>query len=701
MIPSDRKTDQLIGQAIEFFQRGKLLKSKNILSNILKDDPLNFLALYILGLVYGGMENHRQAVVYLKRAVALNQYDASLLYNLANALIKIKHHSDAKSYLENVLSIDPSNSEAWMSLGICYIKTSDYPSALSAFNSAISINPNYFEAILNKGACLKNLGQFDEALKTYNYLISLKPDYAEAYLNMGVVFKEISQHELALEAHKKALIINSSLVDAWINLANTQQELSLMDEAKNAYRKALLLQPNSLLAKWGLTFSNIPVVSDDSISDENHLSNFEKELDSLEKWIAKYLPIDPYEAVGSSQPYHLAYLDQDHFRLLSKHGQLCSKLMNGWLNSQNSKLMPCKKNNKIQIAIISNHIRNHSVWHAISKGLIAKFNSRNFDLHIFHLSNIDDSETSFAKLNATSFTEGVISLESMIHLIQSKNIQVILYPEIGMHQLTSQLASLRLAPLQLASWGHPITSGFPNIDYFLSAELFEHSKDNFSENLLKLPNLGSFFLRKEINALPFDKNKYQLKSSEVIYICPGIPFKYSPNFDFIYPQIALKVGACKFIFFSQHAQWTKALKNRLSKQFSKIGLNFIDYVVFLPWLNKGEFYGLMLNADVYLDTIGFSGFNTALQAIECRLPIVTKQGQTLRSSLASGILKRIGMNHLITQTNEDYIDLAARLATDKDFRLRQKNKLMALSNILYEDMDPINFLENFISNKVN
>jgi len=701
MIPSDRKTDQLIGQSIEFFQRGKLLKSKNILNNILKDDPLNFLALYILGMVYAALDNHQQAIIYFKRAVILNQYDASLLYNLANALIKIKHHSDAKSYLENVLRIEPNNSEAWLSLGICYIKTSDYPSALSAFNSAISINPNYFEAILNKGACLKNLGRFNEALKTYDYLISIKPDYAEAYLNMGVVFKEMTQHQLALEAHKKALKINPSLVDAWINLANTQQELSLMDEAKNAYHKALLLQPKSLLAKWGLTFSNIPVVSDDAVADENHLRKFEEELDLLEKWIAKYLPNEAYEAVGSSQPYHLAYLDQDHLRLLSKHGQLCSKLMNKWFNSQNHGLKPLKQNNKIQIAIISNHIRNHSVWHAITKGLIAKFNIRNFDLHIFHLSNIDDSETRFAKLNATSFTEGAMSLESIIHSIQSKNIQVILYPEIGMHQLTAQLASLRLAPLQLTSWGHPITSGFPNIDYFLSAELFDHSQDYFSENLLKLPNIGSFFLKNEIDALPFDKKKYQLESSEPIYICPGIPFKYSPNLDFIYPQIALKVRACKFIFFSQHAQWTEVLKNRLSKQFSNVGLNFIDYVVFLPWLNKNEFYGLMLNADIYLDTIGFSGFNTALQAIECRLPIVTKQGQTLRSSLASGILKRIGMDQLIAQTNDDYISLAVRLATDKDFRLSQKNKMMSSSNILYEDIDAIHFLENFISNKVN
>ena len=55
------------------------------------------------------------------------------------------------------------------------------------------------------------------------------------------------------------------------------------------------------------------------------------------------------------------------------------------------------------------------------------------------------------------------------------------------------LGSLRLAPIQCCTWGHPATSGLKNIDYFFSSELMENknSKKYYTEKLIKLPGLGT------------------------------------------------------------------------------------------------------------------------------------------------------------------------------------------------------------------
>src|SRR3954469_6306528 len=45
---------------------------------------------------------------------------------------------------------------------------------------------------------------------------------------------------------------------------------------------------------------------------------------------------------------------------------------------------------------------------------------------------------------------------------------VLIYPDINMDPAAAALAALRLAPVQCMSWGHPETSGYPTIDYFLS-----------------------------------------------------------------------------------------------------------------------------------------------------------------------------------------------------------------------------------------
>src|SRR4029077_7961795 len=96
------------------------------------------------------------------------------------------------------------------------------------------------------------------------------------------------------------------------------------------------------------------------------------------------------------------------------------------------------------------------------------------------------------------------------------------------------------------------------------------------------------------------------------------------------------------------------LQRRLELAFTNDGLDFRDFGVFVPWLDRSSFYGLLQRADVMLDTIGFSGFNTAMQAVESALPIVTVEGHFLRGRLASGILKRMGLHELVASSPEEY-----------------------------------------------
>ncbi|MBK7470058.1 MAG: hypothetical protein IPI73_04865 [Betaproteobacteria bacterium] len=50
---------------------------------------------------------------------------------------------------------------------------------------------------------------------------------------------------------------------------------------------------------------------------------------------------------------------------------------------------------------------------------------------------------------------------------------MLIYPELGMDARCMVLAALRLAPVQCAAWGHPVTSGHGTIDRFHRAEAME------------------------------------------------------------------------------------------------------------------------------------------------------------------------------------------------------------------------------------
>ena len=95
-----------------------------------------------------------------------------------------------------------------------------------------------------------------------------------------------------------------------------------------------------------------------------------------------------------------------------------------------------------------------------------------------------------------------------------------MYPEIGMNAPTMQMAALRLAPVQCTAWGHPVTTGLPTIDYFLSSELMEaeNAQDHYSEKLIRLPNIGVSYPKPYIPSLSKTRADYQLPEDAILYL---------------------------------------------------------------------------------------------------------------------------------------------------------------------------------------
>jgi predicted O-linked N-acetylglucosamine transferase (SPINDLY family) len=183
-------------------------------------------------------------------------------------------------------------------------------------------------------------------------------------------------------------------------------------------------------------------------------------------------------------------------------------------------------------------------------------------------------------------------------------------------------------------------------------------------------------------------------------LCAGSPSKYNPNHDAVFTEIAKRLGQCQFIFFDFDENLTAILRERLQATFAHAQLDANQYLRFIPFLKKAEFYGLMQKADLYLDTIGFSGFNTAMQALICDLPVVTIEGERMRGRLASAILNRIGVSDLICQSDTAYIDLVVELIQNQQLLNMYKDKIAKSKNLLFDDLEPIRALEDFLVQQI-
>ena len=69
--------------------------------------------------------------------------------------------------------------------------------------------------------------------------------------------------------------------------------------------------------------------------------------------------------------------------------------------------------------------------------------------------------------------------------------------------------------------------------------------------------------------------------------------------------------------------------------------------------------------DIALDTSPYNGTTTTLESLWMGTPVITLQGNTHASRVSASILHHAGLNQLITDTVEQYIEVAEQLATDR------------------------------------
>ena len=430
------------------------------------------------------------------------------------------------------------------------------------------------------------------------------------------------------------------------------------------------------------------------------LKHFKQEMAALKSWLKSHASFENYRAVGAQQPFYLAYLEGNHKSVLAEYGQLCHQLIQPWVKkvAVPPPVAP-HAGSKIKLGIVSAHISSHSVWKALIKGWVEGLDSNSFELHLFHLGAQKDTQTDWARQRAHRFYTQAGSWENCAKLISDQQCDVLIYPEISMDSTTLRLANLRLARLQMAAWGHPMTTGLPTIDYFISAEAFEPEKADahYSEKLLRLPGLGCSY-----QALGSKPSKLNFKSLGIdnhhrVLLCPGTSFKYNPVHDNVWVKLAQSIPDSRLVFFEASACYlTQGFKQRLTSAFEQHHLSFEQHVVFIPWQSTSQFFAWMERADAFLDTLGFSGFNTVMQAVECAAPILAFESHQMRGRFASGVMRSMGLDEWVATDIEGYLEKASVLAQSPDHQKQLKNAIRERRSTLFQQQNGVKTLNAWL-----
>jgi predicted O-linked N-acetylglucosamine transferase (SPINDLY family) len=359
------------------------------------------------------------------------------------------------------------------------------------------------------------------------------------------------------------------------------------------------------------------------------------------------------------------------------------------------------RDGRIRVGIASQRLRNHNGanW---AYNWFAHLPQGDYDIFTY---NFEYSKDRLAEKFAALGTHRQLAWSrsnphELVEQMRSDRLDVLMLTDVGMTPVSRFLSLHRIAPSQFTAWGHPVTTGSPEMDFYVSSDLMEpaDAQDHYTETLIRMPNLALYLdEEKQPSAVPATPGDFGLPEGRVLYGCLQSLFKYRPRDDGILPKIALEVPEALFVFIEGAPAYTTAvMKGRLERAFADHGLDAARHVTFLPRQKSSDFDRLMQAMDVCIDSVGWSGGNTSLKNISCGAPLATLDGTFMRGRHTSAMFRMIGASEMIAATPEDYVATLVRLGREEAFRHHCRELFLENRHKLYRDETFIRAFDGFL-----
>jgi protein O-GlcNAc transferase len=534
------------------------------------------------------------------------------------------------------------------------------------------------------------------------------PNAPETYIEIAQCHRKLKVHEAAIAILAdgiKHCDFHARLRLSYIHLL---AQCNRTREAIAAAHEASLLLPQEFL--WKVKEACLlPIIYQSPEEVDRYRRRFTEGLLRLSGELRLDTPDEKrgaLSAIGNHVNVHLGYQGRNDRELQVQYGEMVHRIMAAnypqWTVTLPVPSAP--SDGALRVGYISSRFRNLSATKYFL-GWLRGHRQDKFAVYAYHAGGKTETTTGEVRRASRHFRQLSDSLEESCKAILADQLHILVFLDVGMAPVMTQLAALRLAPIQCAAWDQPVTTGLSAVDYFLSSDLAEpeDARDHYSETLIKLPGTGTCYQKPVIPTVLLNKTRrdFRIREDAAVYLCCQYAFKYPPDQDDCFVQIAKRVPNSQFVFLTPNVFVARDFRERLDRAFSAAGLRAGDYCVLLPEVERFTYWNLNLLGDVVLDTLDWSGGVSTFEAIACRLPVVTLPGKVMRGRQSYAILKQLGVTETIARDKADYVEIAARLGLDRQWRDSVVEKMIANYSLLYSDKRCVEALEEFYRRAVD
>ena len=693
--PAGDRAAAALASARRALAAGDAEQAVRLLEAHLQRAPDDVDALHLLALTEVRMGRVREALPLLERTVVAAPTLADAWVDLGTARLHIGDARGAAAAYERAMDVAGERPDAFANLAGALLAMHDAVAAERAARRALELQPGNVTAQHNLGNALLAQGRLDEAGVALEAAARSAPDDPRIACDMAWLQQERGDRDGAIRRYREVLERAPTLLPALNNIEIALQAAGEFEEARGFLARATAIEPST--ARRIKLAMSIPAIPDSHAQIPQIRAKLDADLDEL---LASELALaDPLAQVGRTG-FYLAYHGHNDLALQRKIAQVYTRACPALASVAPHCGVdnPRPRGRRIRVGFVSTFLHQHTIGNLMT-GLIEGLDRERIEVVAGLFPQPDDELSRRVRAAAASVVELPLNLEAAREALAAAGLDVLFYPDIGMHPATYVLAFARLAPVQCLTWGHPVTSGIPALDYFHSAVELEPADGDghYSERLLRMPALNFWYERAAIPQPLVSREALGLASDWHLYTCPQSLFKLHPDNDAVFGAILRGDPRARIVLLATHSPvFMRTLKERYRRAFPEAA----DRVLFIRRLNGAEYLSLAAHSDVVLDPLHFAGGRSSAEIFAMNGPIVTLRGRCMRSWPTAAMYRHMGLEDAIARDADDYVRIALALGTDADFRADFCARLAARSGVLYQNMASVRQLQTFFEQVV-
>jgi predicted O-linked N-acetylglucosamine transferase (SPINDLY family) len=646
--------EALLSSARRAHQAGDLREAGRLYSEVLRADPGNLQALYLLAQIRFHSERFADAERLTAEAVRRQPRFWEAWYLRGCALQRMERHEDAILSFDHAAAARPGFAEALVNRGGSLMALKRHDEALISFDKALEVNIAMPEAWNNRGNALSALGRHADAVAAYERVLALRPGVPETLINRGTALLNLGRAQEARTSYDAALRAQVSNPDALAGRANALFELKNYEAAARDYRAVLEIVPDYPYAAGNLAFSRLQCCDWEGL---------ERDKDRVANGLRSGKPVvNPFQAIAL-------------FKSPSDQAQAAMS----WVKDKQPAALPLWRGEKYaherpRVVYLSGDFREHAVAQ-IMAGIFERHDRKRVETIAVSAGPDDASPMRTRLIRAFDRFLDVRarSERDVAALIRDMEADIIV--DLSGHTAEGRPAILGLkpAPIQVSYLGFPGTMGADYVDYIIADRVVipEEQRRHYRENVVRLPHAylpGD--CSRAIAPAP-SRAEAGLPERGFAFASFNNSYKFAPETFEIWMRALKRVSGSVLWLGTTNV----AAARNLRREAQARGVE-PERLIFAPFVARPEDHlGRLQLADLFLDTVPYNAHATALDALSAGVPVVTCPGSPFAARVSASLLEAIGMAELIAPSLESYERLLLSLAEDPAALAATKAKL--------------------------